>query len=139
MLLTGYNPLLIPPIELSSVMKGKEHVQGCLSLRTTKKWIVSDGANQFEEAFACVSLSSLTHSQRVTLSALDQQLVPAQLYLEVCVKMQIRSLNSNEPCVFLPHQSQDYLPKSALSIISLATSTEVWSTKKNIVFPLSHQ
>ena len=38
----------------------------------------------------------------------------AQLELWVCIKMQIGSLNSNEPCVFQPHQSQDYLPRNLL-------------------------
>lgn len=36
MLLNGNNPLLISPIEHSSVMKGKERVPGCLSLRETQ-------------------------------------------------------------------------------------------------------
>lgn len=65
------------------------------------------------------------HTGTVTGTTADQdQLVSAQLELEVCIKMQIGPLNCNEPCVFQPHQSQDYLSKSALSIISLATSNE---------------
>lgn len=54
------------------------------------------------------------HVHRCITAALYQLLVSAQLKLEVCIKMQIGSLNVNEPCVFQPHQSQDYLPKSAL-------------------------
>lgn len=50
-------------------------------------------------------------------------LVSAQ-ELEACMNMQIGSLNSNEPCVFQSHQSQDYLLKSAPSSIIQATSSE---------------
>lgn len=95
-------------------MEGKQHVQGCLRLRTTKGLIVVADSDQFQESFSYVS-------QEATRAALVQLLVQ----LEVGIKMQIGSLNSNEPCVSQPHQSQDHLPKSPPSTISLATSTEV--------------
>jgi len=53
---------------------------------------------------------------------------------QVRVKMQIGSRNNYSQRVSHSHQSRDYLPKSALSITSLATSAEVQGAKKNIVF-----
>lgn len=75
----------------------------------------------------CVILSLLVHTHihgelHFTFATPVRRVVLSQLQLGV--KMEIGSLNSNEPCAFQPHQSLDYLPKTAPSIISLATSTE---------------
>lgn len=45
--LTRYNPILISLIEHCSLMKEEDHVQGCYSLRTNKRGIVSESENQF--------------------------------------------------------------------------------------------